>query len=405
MACALITPASANPSDYVQPVQVNPATSPSSVSAVQDISGQSSWFNNLIGDRPFPVRFELFVSETYDDNIYISPQKSSDFITQVALNSTYQIGDKTAIDGNFFSIAFKPTAYIYADHSQQDAEDYFADLTYQHRWTKLTLGLEQRFEKLTNTTIDVGNFVNREVYTTVLNADYDYSDRVSLMGTLTQRITDFDNHAYANTDEWIADGYALYQIAPKLGLGFGPRFGYVSISHAPGQTYEDALLHAQYNVTQKITANLAAGAEFRQYDTSSVGDEVLPIFEASLSYKPFDGTVVTLSSYRHSLTSYNQVGQNYVDTQVQANLKQRFLRKFYYLLSAGYDNSEYKATSSNTANSHRKDDYFFVNTGVEWDPNDWLTVSTRYQYSEDNSNISQYSFNDNQVNVQVGVQF
>ncbi len=56
-------------------------------------------------------------------------------------------------------------------------------------------------------------------------------------------------------------------------------------------------------------------------------------------------------------------------------------------------------------NTGREDNYYFVKTGLDWIPNDWITVSASYQYSKDDSNYTFSSFNDNQSTLRCQLKY
>jgi hypothetical protein len=376
-------------------------TEPSS--AAHDISGKSFWFTDLF-DKGSPFHFGLTAGETYDDNIFISPQKTADFVSHISPAIDFEKGDKTAASANYFNAFFTPTFFLYADNSNQNRQNYDADLFYQHEWTRLTLGIGQRYQHLTDASIDIGNLAKRNVYTTTLNGSYFYNDHLNFFGTATQCITSYESGANIHTNEWIIDGYALYQMAPKLALGIGPRIAFIDILGAPNEAHQDLLLHLIYNPQGKINVTLSAGLEHLEYQ-NNVSDHLLPIFDFTANYNPRDGTIFYLSGSRQSVNSYNLAGETYLNTVGQVGFKQRFMQNKYFMLSASYTMADYEFGSPPSGGLKRKDDYYSVNVGVEWDLKDWLKLSARYQYSEDASNIAQRSFNDNQVDIQASIWF
>ena len=363
---------------------------------------QSSVWDKLFDQRS-PFYVGLVVGETYDDNIFISANKRADIYTHVTPLLDFVRGDKTAANANYFNVAVRPTFFFYTRFSNEDRTNWYADALYQHVWERLTASLDQRFEELTDPSIDVGTFFKRDIYTTTASANYTYDDKLSFGGTETQRFSYFDQEAISKTEEWITDLYARYQLGPKLSLGLGPRIGLVDITGAPDQTYEDMLARINYELSEKIGVTAEAGGEVRQFH--GAGERVFPVFDFAVNYTPFDGTLVSLTGYRNEVISYAEVGDDYVSTAVQANLRQRFLENFYFLLSGGYTVADYQAVGGTTAGGNRQDNYYFINAGVEWDPREWINVSTRAQYSADNSNFVQNSFDDSQINLQIALQF
>ena len=356
-----------------------------------------------------PIHFGLVAGETYDDNILITPQKIDDFITHLTPNLDYELGEKNATDANYLNVYFAPTIFLYANHSRYDRQDYNADLFYQYTWTRLTLSLDQQYQHLTDTSIDIGNLVSRDLYTTKLAANYAYNDNLGLFGTATQDISYYHTGSNVTINQWTVDASALYQIAPKLWLGAGPRISFIDISGAPNEQEDDLLARVNYNPSEKVSVTFAGGGEYLDYQDSTPS-HVLPIFEFTGYYTPWNGTQFSLSASRESTNSYALDGETITNSTVQGGVRQRFLRDFYLTLSGGYTNADYEFGSVQNptlqnGGMRRMDDYYFVTGGVEWDARSWLKISGSYQYSTDNSNFAQNSFNDNQVNVQASVHF
>jgi hypothetical protein len=373
-------------------------------SAVENITGKSNFFEDLFS-RGSPLFYGVIAGETYDDNIFISPHKTGDFVTHVAPIVDFVTGDKVAANSNYFNIVFRPTLFFYANNSDENRVDYYVDALYQHQWTRLTLAVESRYEKLTDASIDTGNFFKRDIYTNSLTGTYDYDDHLNFTGSETQRTSFYQNQGITETSEWVTDFYASYQLTPKISLGVGPRIGYLDIVGAPDQTYQDLIFRLSYPVSEKINISFDGGAEYRQFQGDSSPSRIFPIFDFNVSYTPFDGTQLSFSGYRQQVVSDDLIGQDYLNTTVQANLKQRFLQDFFILASVGYNLAEYQPDSAQEQGPQRTDNYYFLNAGIEWDPREWLSVSARYQFSQDKSSLGENSFNDNQFDVQTSLQF
>ena len=118
-----------------------------------------------------------------------------------------------------------------------------------------------------------------------------------------------------------------------------------------------------YEISEQDQPELEGGAEYRQFQGSP--NRIFPIFDASANYTPFDGTLISLSGYRNDVMSYSEIGDNYVSTPVQLNLRQRFLRNFFFIVSGGYNLAEYQneAGAIATTNGQRRDNYYFVERG------------------------------------------
>jgi hypothetical protein len=357
----------------------------------------SSWLDDV--QSPLPVHFDLFVSETYDDNVFVQPRKSWDWISHIAPSLSYVRGDSDAPNANYLSFFYQPTFLIYAHNMGENTVEQNVNVQYAYTFTKLRLGLQQQYQKLADATVDANDIVKRSVYTTTATADYDYNDRLSLHLIGTQCITNYDDQFRPDTNEWTLNTYFLYSITPKLQLGFGPEVGFLDEAFAPNQTYEQLLAHLIYQATGKITISLSVGGEDRQYQNGP-GDEITPVFDLRGDYQMTDATSFYIDGHAETYSSATQNDQNYEDEAIQGGVRQRFLQKFFVTVSGGYDHSDYRNLTTATANfPHRTDDYYFGKAGVSWVPNNWLTVSGSYQYSTDDSTIAFARFNDNQYSL------
>ncbi|MCE0523811.1 MAG: outer membrane beta-barrel protein [Methylacidiphilales bacterium] len=369
--------------------------------AVQDITNKPGSWDNL-WQKGSPLHFGLTVGEMYDDNILISPNKTSSFLTHISPSIDFQKGDKTAPHMNYLNLYFSPTAYLYEGHSQYDRADYNADVYYQYTWTRLTLGLEQNYQHLTDANLDIGNLVTRNIYTTNFTGNYFFNDDLSFYGTASQQISVYPG---ITIKDWGIDTYALYQVAPKLLLGAGPRFDYIDISNASDETNYDFLARLKYSPGGKFYLGFNGGVEYLQY-ANNAPSHLLPIFDFNLNYQPTDGTYLFLGASRVTTNSYDQQGECILNSEVQVGVTQQFHQDIYFTLSMGYDIANYEFGSGATNNGpQRKDNYYFIKGGAEWDPQPWLKVQASYQWSEDDSNIAQNTFNDNQIDLQASVHF
>jgi hypothetical protein len=351
------------------------------------------------GRLPFHVSVTL--GEIYDDNIFIQPHKTSDFITQLTVKGEIKLGDKDEVDGNYLDAYYAPSGSIYADHSSEDFINQDLELFYQHRFSRLAVSLDQVYAKETATSISIGNLVTSNVYTTNLKADYAYSDRLDITSSVSQVFTDYDTALYSSSGEWVNDDYFLYKWDSKLSLGFGPKFGFLSFAGAPLQTYQQFLPRLEYDYSEKLTFSLAGGAEYRQYNQQGQGDLLTGIFDFAGTYHPWLDTTLSVNGSRHYVPGYGLTGDDYLATNVGLNGRQKFLKDFSFNLGFGYENDDYLLSSGGPSGESREDNYFYVSTGLDWTPNTWLLVSGDYKYQNDSSNFQAFSFDDNQLELSV----
>jgi hypothetical protein len=357
----------------------------------------SSWLDDV--DSPLPVHFEVYASETYDDNIFLQRVKTYDYVSHIAPSLTYSLGDPDAANANYLSFFYQPTFLIYANNTGENTVEQNVNAQYAYSFTKLRLGIQQQYQKLADATVDADDIVKRSIYTTTLTADYDWDDRLSFHLSGSQTVTNYDDQFRPDTNEWVINAFFLYDITPKLKLGFGPQVGWLDEEFAPNQVYEQLLGHLIYQATGKITLSLTLGGEARQYQYGQ-GDQLTPVFDLRGDYQATDATSFYIDGHAETYASSTLAGQNYQDIAIQGGVRQRFLQKFFLTVSGGYDHSVYRNLTPAIANlPERIDDYYFGKLNASWEPNNWLTVSGSYQYSTDNSSAVFAKFNDNQYTL------
>ena len=345
-------------------------------------------------DSRLPVHFTLDFNSYYDDNIFISPVKTNDYVFRISPGLNYSLGERDQSD-NYLYLSYVPTVIEYYTNSQQDAVDQHANMIYQHNFQKLSLTLGQTYAHMNDTSVQAGNIVVSNLYDTTLAAHYDYSDKLSINADVDQSLSYYPGAGYNNIYEWSGGAYFLYQITPKISLGVGPRVGYDEIPTQPSQEWEQGLLHLTYNVTEKITLSASGGGEVREFDTN-LPDQVTGVFNLSAYWTPFEGTSLNISGYRRNDPSYSIAGTNFTATGISAGIRQKFLQDFAVGVNGGYENDAYTAASV-LATGARTDNYYYVHPYIQWIPAKWVELTAYYQYSANDSTINTISFNDNQI--------
>jgi len=377
--------------------------SPTENPAVTDVTNNPGAVAGL-GQRKLPFYFGLDLGEMYDDNILISPdnQKKDSFITHITPSIDFQHGEQTAPHMNYLNLYFAPSIYLYNTRGGYNRIDYLGDIYYQYNWTRLQVGVEQNYQHRTDASLDEGTLVSRNIYTTKAFADYLYNDDLTLFATAQQQIS---NYPTLDLTEWDIDTFALYQVAPKLQLGAGPRFAWLDISGAPNETHQDLLARLRYIPDTKFVLTFEGGVEYLQYQ-GPTASRLLPIFDVNFSYSPIPDTNLFIVASRSTNNSFDLRGDTIDANQVQAGASQVFLRNFRATVSGGYNNSEYQGNQGDLQGGQRRqDDYFFCKGSLEWSPNQWMQVEASYQYSNNDSTFDQFGFTDNQVDLSTTVKF
>jgi hypothetical protein len=367
---------------------------------------------------PRRVHYQIGLSlrEVYDDNINLSQiDREEDFYTTIEPTINVGIGD---LDANFLALTYAPNAFIFADHSENNAVQHLITLTGQYRFPRLTLNLTQEIQFLdgtgldtatgtggtfTRTNLDVAGRTKLNIYSTRLDANYSLTGKTFLTGGLDYSVSDYET--LLSSSVLSGNVYFNYTYSPKLAIGVGLTGGYDAVD-APSedQTFEQVNVRASYELTGKVSATVSAGVEFRQASDSGSSDNGSPVFDGTLFYQPFDGTSLALTLSRRTLNSATLASQDFHSTSVILSGRQRFLQKLFFGLSLGYENSSYFSTISGI-DSNRTDDYYFVQASLDLNVTHFWTLGFYYFYRESDSSLADFSFDDNQFGLRSSLTF
>lgn len=380
--------------------------------ALEEIVGQEQ----AATPRRLQYHVGLSVRSVYDDNINLNQSnRESDVYTTI--EPTIDLGFGQA-EGNFIALTYAPNAFVFVNHSENNALQHVIALTGQYRFPRLTLSLSQDVQLLdgtglnaetgagttfTRTNLDVAGRTRLNIYATRLNANYSLTGKTFLTAGLGYSVNDYET--LISSSVLSGNVYFNYTYSPKLSLGLGFAGGYNTVgAGGQDQTYEQINARASYELTGKVSASLTAGVEFRQATSGGSQDNGSPVFDGSLFYQPFDGTTLSLSFSRRTQNSATLAGQDFHSTSITISARQRFLQKIFFGLTVGHENSEYFSTISGLS-SLRSDDYYFLQASLDFNLTSFWTVGVFYFYREDQSTFDTFSFYDNQLGLRSSLTF
>jgi hypothetical protein len=369
--------------------------------------------------RRFHYELTIQVAEIYDDNVTLaSNNRVHDFYTRIGPALRLGFGDTIVREENFLELYYEPDFLIFADHSNFDAVEQVAHLAGQYHFSRLTVGVVENIQLaetgdsqlpgFTGTivhgvNIDTGGRRRINTYATHLSAAYELTGKTFLSSAGDYTLI---NYPRGLTDSQRISGnlFLNYQYSPKLVVAAGGTGGRDVLNQAnSNQNFEQANLRASYNPTDKLSASGLVGLEFRQFDTGS-HDSVTPVLDLSASYKPFDGTSISIDASRGTQTSAALLGQDYTSTQVQATAKQRLLQRVVLSFTGGYQNLDYFGAFTHTVAS-RKDNYYFIQPAIDIRITNFWFAGAFFVHRENTSTFSNFGFNDTQVGIRTALKF
>ena len=342
----------------------------------------------------FDIRPRLSGSMVYDDNIYIqSANKQSDVVWVLSPGLAIGAGDYRVDGDKLLKLDYAPSFLFFQRTTQNDSIDHNGNLSARWQVGRLGMSLQQQLLVSSGGYFELGNRVQRHIYTTSLLFKYELGGKTSL--DMTSRLLVNDYKDLISSREWSQDASVNYQLTGKITVGPGVTFGYRELVREPNQTYEQFSLRAGYVTSGKTQVHASLGGELHQYGGPG-GSEFAPVAELGANYKPIDPTTITLQAYQRDQNSVVYLGQNYSTTGFDASIRQRFLHKTFFTAGGGYENLTYHAASA-AASVGRRDNYYVAHLDFQWTISRHWTVGAFFQHRENNSNIQ--SFSNNQIGL------
>jgi hypothetical protein len=369
--------------------------------------------------RRFHYQFRLAVRSVYDDNINLSRDtRISDFYTSIEPSVMVGFGDIEARTENYIRLDYLPAVFLFADHSENNSVQHVVRLDSQYRINRLTLNLSQIVQIMNGVDVqaqdsagglnqqvnlDVAGRTRFNIYTTHGNLAYYLTGKTFLSSGADYTATHYSS--LISSEVFSGNLFLNYNYSPKIVVGVGGTAGANRVDAPnPDQTFEQANVRFSYQATGKIDFAASAGAEFRQFDGNNRDQYISPVFEIGMNYVPFDGTKISVTANRRTLNSAVLASQDYVVTNLSVGIQQRLLQRFFLGLNAGYENSDYFSTVSNSG-SNRSDNYFFVQPSIAVRVTRFWTVGAYYLHRENSSSFDVFSFHDNQVGLRNTLEF
>jgi hypothetical protein len=368
--------------------------------------------------RRFNYTLSVSVRGVYDDNIFVSSfNRQSDFYFSIEPIITIGLGGDSSQGASGLSLTYRPGLFLFIDHSDENTIQHLIRLQGLHNFGRLTVSLSQDVQILDgadlnslsdptghNANIDVSQRTKHNIFATLVSDTYDLTGKLFLSNSFGLTIDDYES-SFIGSQNISGNLFLNYNYSEKLVIGLGGTGGYNTVDEgSPDQTYEQANLRISYGATGKISLSGSVGAEFRQFANDSSGSHISPVFELNASYKPFDGTSISLSGDRRIQNSASLSGQDYTTTNFHLTLNQRFLRRFALGLAVGYERSQYFSTIQGLT-ATRDDDYYYVQPTVDATIMRWWTAGLYYTYRKSSSSLAFFGFDDNQFGLRTMITF
>jgi hypothetical protein len=345
------------------------------------------------------LRPHLYYQFLYADGLLIS--------TNQAVSSTIQTISPGALleIGRHWTLDYSPAFTLYSDQRLSDAFGQAAKLTGGTVYNDWLLGLSLNYASVDTLSAVTASQTRTETFATALNGSYTINSKMSLDLALNQSFVSADH--FSSYNEWSTLDWLNYQFWPRLNVALGVGGGYDDNRTGPDTSFEQFQGRVNWRATDRISFQINGGVEVRQFlngSTNGVAKPLVnPVFGATIQYRPFEMTQISLAGQRVVSTSYldNRVTET---TGVNAGLNQQLPGKFFLDLGGGYQAVKY-VSSGSAAGSDRSDNYFIFNAQLGRVFLKRGNVAVIYQLNRNDSSESGYSFTSHQVGFQIRYSF
>jgi hypothetical protein len=371
---------------------------------------------------PVDLKAAISTNIVSDDNLQIQRQgsgKISDTFYTVTPAILLQYGQHEGQKGSV-TLTYAPSIQRYLHHSEQDTDNQNVVVNAEYPFQRLTIMGSESYTQGTGLNEDTNTRTQQTTQVSTVGVGYEVDDKISVNVGFQEVDSTFSGGNGSNDDTSSIDTGLTYRASEKL--TFGPSFnvGQERPQFGTKSNFEQALVGGTYQATQKISANIQGGVEFRQFDQS--GDTADPIFAAGLGYTPFDSTSVALNASESQRSSDAFSNQTVLSTGVGISATQRFFQRIFLTLSVNYEHDDYRQSGSGTvtnngnqpvfingnavsASASYTQDTIYYRPSLAYNPTAWSSIGLYYQYQDNRSSGQGFSYHDNQVGLSVSAQF
>jgi hypothetical protein len=354
-------------------------------------------------NRLWRIRPYLKTGVTYDDNIFITnTNRTADIIYNVDGGFSFELGDYRDLYNNYLLLEYLASAFFFSNHSAQNSLDQSYSLLAQYRVTQLAIQLESKFQSLNGADRQVGAFTTRMLFFNALRFVYTHSEKTNIEFEINQSTSQYPEALSSYTTE--AHLAFDYEILPKLRIGPEAVLGVNQVQDSPNRVYQTLNARVDYQIAEKLKLKSSGGIQLNEYTSGGEPMRLLPVFSVGFEYQILPKTSLSLNAYRNLQGSPSLAGQDYIATGAQLGLKQQFNQKISLGLAGGYENDTYVANMESVQAS-RVDNFCFIRPEISYSFMKYLNANFSYEYRSNASTLQQDSWFDNQVNLELSLNF
>ena len=364
----------------------------------------------------FQYAIHLTLRGAYDDNIGLThTNQLDDWFAEIQPCLLLAIGDLVKQD-TFLAAIYIPSFYRYDDHSEFDSDQHVVHVLGGITTGKLTLRMSEDIAIRNNIVLAaatdersaLGTMTGRtdlDTYSTRLNANYNMTPNDLLFSELKANLTEYAA-PLISSELYGAALYLNHGFTSQFVLGAGVELGFNPVDFpTPDQRLVQANVHLNYTPNQKFSLDVIAGEEFRTFEDGR-GTYDTPVFLISAGWVADDNLKFGLTATRQIFNSAAATAQDYVDTSVNALLRERISKSLYFTLLGGYEHVEYFNTIDQPMPLLTlTDDYFYIQPAADIVLTRYWVLGAYYLRRQNTGSVSSVDFHSNEVGVRTTIKF
>jgi hypothetical protein len=228
----------------------------------------------------------------------------------------------------------------------------------------------------------------------LFNVELKRLDRRTTLGVgFTSIRDDYDNIDRLDRTENFVTLDGSYRVMPRTNLSMRYRYGEINYDQntpSRGASYNELTAGVSGRFSPKITGQVRAGYQWREYETGSAFNGGVVYANAVHQMNP---RVKTALSVERGVQESSLAGINYFDyTSVNIDYQHLVAQKHLLKAGAGYQKNDYSETA-------RTDDIWNLMLGWDYNLQQWITLGLVYKLRNRDSSAIDSDYTDNRISV------
>ncbi|MCF7708326.1 MAG: outer membrane beta-barrel protein [Verrucomicrobia bacterium] len=367
---------------------------------------------------PVYLRPHVSLSEIYNDNVLYrqrAQDRVSDLITTIKPGLNFFFGRE---DDNFITLDYTYGQYLYLDYDEFNTSDHSIGFGFRYKGTKTTIEGTDRIQMLSG--ILGGDIrANQAVvdwtsFNDNYRVSYDMTEKtgVYLQGRHDSRDYESGINLFDRNTLMATSGFR-FAATHKIDLFGELHYGQDAVNpnragdkKGPHSWFFGGYVGVKGDFTSKLTGTAKIGYQTREYSDGSTPPNAL-LAQLTLDQQIGDKTQVSLNFSRRDIVSVQYVGQgsgrSYTANQLSLNVRQGIGSSGKWSVSA-HGSYRYNEFDPTQAYPDRKDNWYRIGCGLNYDAQEWLHSSLGYEFAKFESSDSRIlDYDANRITLQIAL--